>query len=437
MDNSIDNICTSLFLKDHPVIRESAPYKKKYLTALRYFVEKYPAGGNAQLLFSCYEKAFHCNVQAFSEKPVTTAEEIRPVINSVTGAKFPIFRHRYIFAADCLFLCAFRDEFMAMLLMKTIKALFNPRYHRKLDVLYEALYNRLPLERGMGKVERVVEKWRANADFLSQMPERILVTATMSAGKSTMINAIIGETLARTAQEACTGDLYYYYNKPFDDNCISCKTDRATYDVEQSSLFQKDSNIDTIAAYFHTFMPSQKRVCIIDSPGVNSAINQSHKQVTRKAVKEANYDKLVYIFHAAGGLGREEEAMYLKYIAEKVPKDKTIFVVNKLDDFRKSEDSIESSINGVRADLEKMGYINPRICPLSAYFGLLIKKKMLGIELDEDEQEEFERYTRKFNKPEYDLSLYYETPKEPVYDFLTKMYIRCGLYGLERIIMGG
>ena len=442
MKNNIDKICTSLFLEDHPVLDEAPPFRELYLSALQYFVNLYSNDGFAQAIYHCYEKAFRCNKQENTGHEVATysAEEIKPIIGSITKTKFKkfrIFSYRYVFTADCLFLCAFHNQADASLVLKTVKALLSPRYHRRLDVLYEALFNAAPLERGMGLVESIVEKWRVNEDFLSQTPERILITATMSAGKSTIINAIIGETLARTAQEACTGDLQFYYNKPFDDQCISGCAIETIYDIDPVTLSKNDCNVDTIAAYFHTITPTKKRVCFIDSPGVNSALNRSHKRVTRKAVKEANYDRLVYIFHAAGGLGREEEAMYLKYIAEIVPKEKTIFVVNKLDDFRKSEDSIESSINGVRADLEKLGYENPRICPLSAYFGLLIKKKMLDIELDEEEQEEFERYTRKFSKPEYDLSSYYAAPEKPINDALTSMSIRCGLYGLERIIMGG
>ena len=45
----------------------------------------------------------------------------------------------------------------------------------------------------------------------------INVIATMSSGKSTLINALIGKPLARTSQEVCTGNLNYLYNKPFED----------------------------------------------------------------------------------------------------------------------------------------------------------------------------------------------------------------------------
>ena len=48
----------------------------------------------------------------------------------------------------------------------------------------------------------------------------LLVTATMSAGKSTLINALIGKKIVRTSQEVCTGNLCYIYNQSVENNKI-------------------------------------------------------------------------------------------------------------------------------------------------------------------------------------------------------------------------
>lgn len=55
--------------------------------------------------------------------------------------------------------------------------------------------------------------------------------------------------------------------------------------------------------------------------------------------------------------------------------EKVIFVLNKLDEFRIAYDDIFMSINNVKKDLIIMGFENPVICPISAYFALLIKMK--------------------------------------------------------------
>lgn len=439
------DISISLYLKEHPLLGETQEFKDSYLSALKYFADMFSDNNFSQVIFSCYIKAFSGNSKPGSinnKIPSSVTENRirwRKLFYSLRkGAIFNqsyLFSYRFVFAADCFFICAFNDENKAQKVLSSLKELYKSKYHRDLTVLFEVLYHSASLTKDMWLIRRIVRRWRENVAFLSQVPERILVTATMSAGKSTMINAIIGDTLAKTSQEACTAELHRYYNKPFDDRFINNEDNKTLVFIDKQVIGQNRlSNL--ISDYYHTFFPIKKPICLIDSPGVNSAINQSHKRVTQKALKEANYDKLIYLFHAAGGLGREEDALYLKYISQVVPKNKTIFVVNKLDAFRKSEDSISESLDGVRKDLENLGYENPLICPLSAYFGFLIKKKLKGEELDEDEQDEFDRYVRKFKKPEYDLSSYYPPHEDHRNDILTEMSIRCGLYGLEKILAG-
>ena len=177
---------------------------------------------------------------------------------------------------------------------------------------------------------------------------------------------------------------------------------------------------------------------MIDTPGVNSALYKEHGELTRNVLSSYTYDKVVYVFNA-NKLGTDEELDYLKYISEHIPKNKIVFVINKLDNYRNIDDSIETSIDGVRNDLARFGYEDPVICPISAYFAFLIKMKQYGEQLSEDEQDIFDWYAKKFHKPEYDLSRYYETTPESMSfneDFLNILCNRCGLYGLETILFG-
>ena len=142
----------------------------------------------------------------------------------------------------------------------------------------------------------------------------------------------------------------------------------------------------------------------------------------------------------ANKLGTDEEFRFLKYISENVPKIKVILVLNKLDDFKSNEDSITASIEGVRKDLLQLGYENPVICPLSAYFALRLKMKQNGYLLTEDEQDTFDFYLNKFSKAEYDLSSFSDETKMPKHlaeDELSAFGLKCGLYCLENIIYGG
>jgi hypothetical protein len=89
---------------------------------------------------------------------------------------------------------------------------------------------------------------------------------------------------------------------------------------------------------------------------------------------------------------------------------KILFVVNKLDQFKKKEDSVLGTLEAVRADLNEIGFDNPCVVPISAYAAYLAKIKIFGVNLDEDEQDEFDRLSRKLKKEEYQFNTYY--PRE-------------------------
>lgn len=277
-----------------------------------------------------------------------------------------------------------------------------------------------------------------NRNFIQQPIKKYLVTANMSAGKSTLINALIGKPLARTSQEVCTGNICHLYNKPFEDNHIHLDNDTFSMNaskVELASLsWDKRSKL---ASYFRGVEEIKQRLCLIDTPGVNSAINRNHGRISREALKSEDYDKVIYILNA-NKLGTDEEIAHIKWISENVPRDKVIFVLNKLDNFKVNDDDISSSIEGVRKDLVNLGFENPIICPISAYFALLIKMKSSGDEMTEDEIDEYELYTKKFKKSMYDLSKYYEDVHEDENDSeIISISKKCGLYGLEKLLLGG
>jgi GTPase Era involved in 16S rRNA processing len=180
------------------------------------------------------------------------------------------------------------------------------------------------------------------------------------------------------------------------------------------------------------------RICLIDTPGVDFALKRNHMKLTHNAIIDEKYDKLIYVLDA-GKLGTDSVIKHLKFVYKNVPTEKVIFVLNKLDLFKSTEDSISGSMEGVKADLQKIGFKNPIICPLSAYFSYLLKMKQNKEKLKADEQDIFDLYVKKFNKPEYDLSAYYNKHIDSIIDKddeMLKMSFISGLYGLENIIYG-
>jgi GTPase SAR1 family protein len=322
-----------------------------------------------------------------------------------------------------------------------MKVVLNKKKAALLDQLFDLLFNDESIPSYYASVADGIWQFRTNRRFIASKEIRLILTGNMSTGKSTLINAIVGKPIARTSQEACTANMSYLYNKPFEDDAIHLLASPLNLRADYKDLRGiSKSEVSQVASYFRAWVRPRNRVCIIDTPGVNSSLNpnRNHRKLAHEALTKENYDVLLYVF-SANRLGTDEEYKYLKHVSENVPKDKVVFILNKLDDFKNAEDSIEASIADVRKDLRRFGYENPVICPLSAYFALLIKMKQNGEVLSEDENDIFDLYVKKFSKPEYDLSRYngmISNENSNVSD-LTLMGVKCGLYGLENILFGG
>ena len=63
----------------------------------------------------------------------------------------------------------------------------------------------------------MLKSWKDARNYLTSNKRKITFTATMSAGKSTLINALIGQTLSFSKKSACTSTVLKFLTSP-------CKT---------------------------------------------------------------------------------------------------------------------------------------------------------------------------------------------------------------------
>ncbi|MFA9558145.1 dynamin family protein [Evansella sp. AB-rgal1] len=446
MKVDIGLMCTSHFLEKHPVLQESTEYKIKYVNVLEYFANKYGEdSGVAQQIVNNYKSKFladDLSLYNYDNKALKQAAK------GVIGARFKgykLFTYRYALVCDCLFINA-SDRAKAQIaqeIVAEIKSIYRERYHKKLDKLFGVLYDNEQLPKGQQLLQYQVEGWHKNADFKKRPIQRILITANMSAGKSTLINALVGKTVSRTMNDACTSKLHYIYNKPFEDNLIYKFDNELTLDADERTIIQNDhnnkSNAIHLSTYFRLENKDHGRFCIIDTPGVNSSLHSDHMKVTHKKIGTGHYDYIIYVVNGEN-VGTEDDNKYLRYIGKNLASENIIFVFNKLDRYKTKDDSIEDSINKLRNDIqEKLGIANPIICPVSSYAGFLAKKQQYGLELNEDEVDEFSLMQRKFKKEEYDLSKFYpkhivEKVKSEEDSHVHEILKKCGISCLEYLL---
>lgn len=425
---------SSLILDNHPMKCVKPKLKIQYYIILEYFVKQVEDSEYTNCRLNQYRDILLEDRQKLDLTNISIENLIRSMVNSTLKP----WKKKYRYWIMCDIALILLDENNIQKAADSMKLFLSRQKQKQIDVLLSVLKNEKFDKNSINFASDLIEQYHKNYHFSKKPELRFIVTANMSAGKSTLVNALIGKSLARTSQEACTGNICYIYNKPFEDNHIHFETSQLNLDATVSEIKNFDwRTVASTASYFRHLSEQKFRICIIDTPGVNSTLETKHGEITREAIKSESYHKLIYVLNA-NKLGTDEEIKYLKWICENVPMNKIIFVLNKLDDFKCTDDDIEASIEGVRNDLFALGYENPIICPLSAYFALLIKLKHKGEILTDDEEDEYVLYTKKFSKPFYDLLKYDEGIEEDKKDDeMISMSKKCGLYGLENILFGG
>lgn len=398
-------------LQNHPVLQEKTQYKILYLNVLEYFIKTYRS--DDIFIFSMlenYKKKFLGKEQNLYQYHDENIKKIFRTVAKTKVRKFKFFTYRYVLITDIFFLCALDSEEKGKQLLEEMKYLLQTKYHKKTDALYESLYHAQPLSADIELSEYLLLCWEKNKTYFEKKFTRLLITANMSAGKSTLINSLVGKEVNKTMNDACTAKLHYIQSKAFEDGLDYEYDYELNLDADKNVLME-DNEKNTLESVsvgtcFRSLVEHRLKLCFIDTPGVNSSFDAEHRTIAHKAIENGNYDKLVYVINGEY-IGTTDDYNYMEYITGKVKDKKMIFVLNKLDRFRHGQDDIEESVERVRKDIEKLGLKEAFICPVSAYAGLLAKKKLWGEELDEEESEDLEVLVRKFKRKEYDLSRFY------------------------------
>ncbi len=289
---------------------------------------------------------------------------------------------------------------------------------------------------------KLISQYHINQKFYSQPLIKVIVTGNMSTGKSTLINALIGKKLVRSSQAACTGNICTIYNKSFEDGTVYLNTERLNMHADNDELNKYNWNGEISAsARFKGACGIVPRSCIIDTPGVDAALHSEHGKLTYDALENFEYDKLLYIM-SADNAGTYSEEKHLKWVMENVDQEKIIFVLNKVDQYKSSEDDIDKDIVRLDEYLTSLGFKSPHICPISARFSLLLKIKISGDGMSEEDEDEYDIFRRKFKRKFFDMSRFYAGGEHDIDDahsnsdeFLLSR--KAGIYYLERSIYGG
>lgn len=253
-------------------------------------------------------------------------------------------------------------------------------------------------------------KIRYNFEKALNSEFEIAVIATMSSGKSTLINSFLGTDLMPSKNEACTAKISRIRNTPdaIGYSAVAHRLEKGTNgeeyyapfktineasledfdtfnDDEEIAMIEIEGNIPSISS-------GKMNLVLVDTPGPNNSMDGSHREHTLKVIKSDDKPMVLYVLNATQ-LRTDDDFALLRTVAEamavggKQSKDRFIFAVNKADVFDPEKgEYLSDAIENVRVYLEQQGIKNPNIYPVSAQTAKVIRKSKKGEMLTRQER---------------------------------------------------
>ena len=217
----------------------------------------------------------------------------------------------------------------------------------------------------------------------------VIVVATMSAGKSTVINALIGKELLHSANEATTATITRIHDKDdlpfFSGNAYGYKSEliAEAYNIDAQTLREWNANpkikmIDLMGD-IEALYNDEAELVIYDTPGPNNSQDDNHEALTMGVINDGGYGLILYVLNATQ-LGVNDDRSLLEKIKEAVGKDpnkEILFLLNKADclDEEKGE-RLDQVVIRTKKYLTEVGFNNPIIIPTAANYALVLQKML-------------------------------------------------------------
>ena len=236
------------------------------------------------------------------------------------------------------------------------------------------------------------------------------VMATMSSGKSTVLNAMLGRELLPSKNEACTATVARITaDATLSDFEAECKNEyeniiykRKVVQDKDLDVYNEDAQVYYIDLYgsIPTLQSDKMQLQLIDTPGPNNSRVKEHGEITRRIIQNMNSSMVIYILNATQ-LGINDDAVLFRSIAETMrlqgrqAQDRVLFVLNKCDDLDPEDgEALSGVVKRVREDLKHFGIENAKIIPVTAYMARLIRQIQCGESLTRKESREMEGYIK-------------------------------------------
>lgn len=405
------------YIESHPIMYKDKKYCVAYVSLIKHLCEKSAEDGQWSESMVMLMKERIMRGEDFFSVKIDASNSVIFGERKGTVLKHKFQKYRYNILTDCLFINAFDDKKKGKTILTKVCKLF-PNNKNKLLKLFENFYkvNLGEIRKEFPMMEEIYKVIDSNRAFLEKPEKRIMITANMSAGKSTLLNALAGKKVNKTQSDTCTAKLHYLYNKAGEDS-FSYELDHdlklnASREMLMEDNEENDSLEIVVGTRFRSLKEIDARICFIDTPGVNSSQNKDHRELTDGVIADDNCDLLIFLLNGEN-IGTDDDIKHLRYVNEAYHGE-ILFLVNKLDRFKKDIDSVSSTLEKVKEDLIKLGFENPKVYPISAYAAYLAKMSLFDEELTDDEIDEMDFRKRKLSREGFRYDKYFDIPSPKI-----------------------
>lgn len=441
IDQEVEDINTSLLsiaqiVPSNPIVHETKELRGEYLARLNSYI-----------------RAGKWERRKFEKAELLAYEEIVMALEDIKGVHNIVF-YRYFLLLDVIQILGYEikhgeDDKLEAVKQKILTDFGSDIEGTVIDKIFSAFkdtgrdkYKKIQSLSKNSKLEdesEYIKLMLKNIKFKETKPVGVMVTATMSAGKSTFINALTGKYICLSQNMACTSKIHNIVNKAYEDG-YSYEYDYNLEMTAEREELMNDNELNSsdkivVGTHFAGLLGNE-RIIISDSPGVNYSENEEHKLITEKLIKERNYHLLIYIMNATQ-LGTNDEDEHINYVKGIIGRTPVLFVINKIDAFNVDEEDLFAAIERQVSYLKNKGFKNPTVCPVSARAGYLSKRFEEG-NLSRSESRELYNFVDKFDK--MNLPYYYgkffkgmkveDSKKEEI-----RLQKTCGLAYVEKLII--
>ena len=255
------------------------------------------------------------------------------------------------------------------------------------------------------------------SDYFSLPVYNIGVFALMSAGKSTLFNALLGMKFIPSRRKACTAKITSISDN---SNLLSQKMYGGYYSsIDESYIFSNsidehildnwndDNNIDNVFLESNILGIDNALLLMYDTPGVNNSTNEEHAAITKRFLENNAIDLYIYIVTLKKIESIDNDNFLNNIYQVYNKKSKIIFLINMIDEVNfNNGDSIEEKINEFKQYLNKIGFTDIIIIPTSLRASEICKKIINGYKLTIAEEADFLIFYKKFKDDRMNLPLY-------------------------------